>query len=114
MGENYGNDLITVTDEDGGEYNLEHLATAEIGDEVYMAFLPADMDEDHEDYGLVILKVVDDDGEQSFVTPDEDVIEEIHGRFIELLDEGEELEYEDDDEEDDEDDYEEDDGAGAG
>ena len=60
MNQDFGNDIITITDEDGEEFSLEHLATAEVDEQLYMAFLPADLDEDHEDYGVVILKVVED------------------------------------------------------
>ncbi len=36
-----------------------------------MAFLPADMDENDDDYGLVILKVEESDGEEMFATIDD-------------------------------------------
>ena len=63
MSFNFGSDFLTITDEFGEEFNLEHLATAEFEGQLYMAFLPADIDEDHEDYGVVILKVVEDNEE---------------------------------------------------
>ena len=63
MSQDFGNDFMTITDENGQEFNLEHLATAEVDEQLYMAFLPADLDEDHEDYGVVILKVVEDNDE---------------------------------------------------
>jgi len=68
----YGNDFITVTDDDGNEFELEHLDTVEISNELYMAFVPADMDEDDDDYGLVILKVVTDGDEDVLTTVDDD------------------------------------------
>ena len=43
MSEEYGNDFITLTDEDGNEIELEHLDTVEYNNQTYMAFLPAEM-----------------------------------------------------------------------
>jgi len=86
MGGEFGNDFITVTDDDGNELELEHLDTAEIGGELYMAFLPADMDEDDEDYGIVILKVAVEDNEEILTTvDDEDVLNDVYAYFIEHL-----------------------------
>ena len=63
MSEEFGPDFITVTDEDGNEFELEHLDTLEYNGQTYMAFFPAvegkedgsveDVDLD-EEYGLVI------------------------------------------------------------
>ena len=39
----YGNDFIVLTDEDGNEVELEHMDTVEYNGEVYMAFIPAEM-----------------------------------------------------------------------
>ncbi len=71
MSEEYGNDYIAVTDEDGNEFELEHLDTIEYEGVLYMAFLPANMDEDDDDYGLVILKVEESDGEEILATVDD-------------------------------------------
>ena len=67
----YGNDFITISDDDGNEFELEHIDTIEMGDELYMVFLPTDLDDDDEDYGVVILKVVEEDGEEQFDTVDD-------------------------------------------
>jgi uncharacterized protein YrzB (UPF0473 family) len=86
MKSEYGNDFITVTDEDGSEITLEHLDTVEAGGELFMAFLPADADEDDEDYGIVILKVVVENNEEVFVTvDDEELLETVYDIFIERL-----------------------------
>ncbi len=71
MNEEYGSDYISITDEDGNVFELEHLDTIEYEDTMYMAFLPADMDEDNEDYGMVILKVEESDGEELLATVDD-------------------------------------------
>jgi len=89
MSDDYGNDYITVTDDNGDEYELEHLDTAEIGGEIYMAFLPADMDEDDEDFGIVILKAVTENGEEMLVTVEDDAeLDAAHEVFIERLSDG--------------------------
>ena len=48
MSEEYGPDFVSVTDDDGNEFELEHLGTLEYNGQEYMAFVPADMDEDDE------------------------------------------------------------------
>ena len=41
MSEEFGADFITITDEDGQEFELEHLETIEYNGQTYMAFFPA-------------------------------------------------------------------------
>ena len=104
MSEEFGPDFITVTDEDGNEFELEHLDTLEYNGNVYMAFFPAiegeegddgevtDVDVDDEEYGMVIMKVIEENGEQLFSTLDTEEEEiEIYEKFMErLFDEDEE------------------------
>lgn len=86
MSDSYGNDFISVTDDDGNEFELEHLDTIEYNDELYMAFLPAGMDEDNEDYGMIILKVINENGEEVLATVDNDMeLEAVHNTFMEQL-----------------------------
>ena len=93
MSEEFGPDFITVTDEDGNEFELEHLDTLEYNGQTYMAFFPAvegkedgsveDVDLD-EEYGLVIMKTVEENGEELLSTLDSDEeIEEIYNLFME-------------------------------
>ena len=49
MSEEYGNDFISISDEDGNEFELELLDSFEVDGTNYMVFLPANMDEDDED-----------------------------------------------------------------
>ena len=96
MSGDYGNDFVTIIDDDGNEFELEHLDTAEIGDGLYMAFVPADMDEDDEDFGLIILRVVVQDDEEVFATvDDEDELKAAYELFIERLSEDDEDEDDD-------------------
>jgi len=86
MSSEFGNDYVTISDEDGCEFDLEHLDTLEIDGRVYMAFLPADMDEDDEDYGLILLMVTMKDGEEVLTTLDDDDEQAmVYERFMELL-----------------------------
>jgi len=95
MSEEFGPDFITITDEDGNEFELEHLDTLEYNGETYMAFFPAvpedegeapqDVDLDDE-YGLIILKVVNEDGEEQLSTLDsEEELDLVYQQFMELL-----------------------------
>ena len=86
MSEEFGNDIVTITDDEGNEYVLEHLHTLEHNGCFYMAFLPTDIDEDDDDYGLIILKVVEENGEEilgSVDNPDE--LEEVYELFATVL-----------------------------
>lgn len=98
MSEEFGPDFITVTDEDGNEFELEHLDTLEYKGQVYMAFFPAiegeegedgdvvDVDVDDEEYGMVIMKVIEEDGEELFSTLDSEEEEmEVYEQFMERL-----------------------------
>lgn len=77
MSEEFGGEFITLTDEEGNEFELEYCTTIEYEGTVYMAFLTvteADEDteepEESEDDGLVILKVINVDGEDQLATLD--------------------------------------------
>ena len=83
MGEDFGNNFVSITDGEGNEYEMEHLSTIEVGDDLYMAFLPADMDEDDEHYGVVIFKVVFENGEEILVTiDDDDEMDAVYEQFL--------------------------------
>ena len=92
MSEEYGPDFVTVTDEDGNEFELEHLGTLEHKGNTYMAFVPADMDEDDEDFGLILLRVAEDNGEQILADIDDQTeLDEVYEQFMtELFAEDEE------------------------
>ena len=98
MSEEFGPDFITVTDEDGNEFELEHVDTLEYNGQTYMAFFPAiqgeeqdddtveEVDLDDEENGLIILKVVQVDGEEQLSTLDSDEeLELVYQQFMESL-----------------------------
>lgn len=86
MSDDYGSDFISVTDEEGNEFELEHLGTLEYRGMTYMCFVPADMDEDDEDFGMIILKVVEENGEELLADVDnEDELNSVYDKFMEEL-----------------------------
>ena len=63
MEQNYGDDFITITDEDGIEYELEVLTTMEYNGSTYLALVPASDSDESEDLEVSILKSVTENGE---------------------------------------------------
>ena len=89
MSEEFGNDLVTVVDDEGKQHQFEIVDAIETDDGRYVALLPvyenpSDMvDGDGE---LVILTVKEEDGEDMLLTiDDDDEFEEIAGIFEERL-----------------------------
>ena len=87
MSDEYGGDIITMIDENGEEFNLELLDTIEFRGAAYTAFLPADMDENDPDYGIVLLRnATDENGDEVFDTIDDDAeAEEVYEKFMTIL-----------------------------
>lgn len=89
MADEYGPTFITVTDEDGKEIVLEFVDALEHNGQQYQAFFPAETegeDEDDPDNGLVILKVLHEDGEDILSTLDSDEeLETVYDLFMESL-----------------------------
>lgn len=94
MSEDYGPNFITLTDEDGNDIELEYVDALEWNGVTYMAFFPTveeDAEEDEEEYGLIILKSVTEDGEETLVTiEDEDELGTVYEKFMEQILEDEE------------------------
>jgi uncharacterized protein YrzB (UPF0473 family) len=90
MSDEFGPTFITVTDDEGNEKELEFVDELEHNGQVYRAFFPAVTDEndeeDAEDYGLVILKTVMENGEELLSTLDSDEeLNEIYDLFMEQI-----------------------------
>ena len=88
MSEDFGPTFITVTDEDGQEIVLEFIDALEHNGQLYQAFFPAETedDEDNPDTGLVILKVIHEDGEDLLSTLDSDEeLDAVYDLFMENL-----------------------------
>ena len=88
----YGDDYVVITDEDGQEYELELLDTIPFEGKEYRAFLP--VSDDDEPYEMILFRVVEEDGEELLeVIDDDDEAERVYAAFMErLFDEDEEEE----------------------
>lgn len=58
----YGSDFLTITDEDGVEYELEVLSTIEYNGETYLAVIPAGESQEALELEVTILKSIEEDG----------------------------------------------------
>ena len=89
MSEDFGPTFITLTDDEGNEHVLEFVDMLEYNGQTSQAFFPAeteDENEDDPDNGLVILKVIHEDGEDMLSTLDSDEeLEAVYEQFMELL-----------------------------
>lgn len=90
MSDEYGSDYISITDEDGNDYELEVLAELEYNGSRYLALVPADADENSEDLEVSILRAVEENGEQMLeAIEDDQELEEVYQALMDLM-------YEDD------------------
>ena len=95
MSEDFGPNFISLTDEDGQELELEYVDALELDGQTYMAFFPAVEEgkepDDDEDYGLIILKSVTENGEELLSTLDSDEeLTRVYEAFMEQMMEDEE------------------------
>lgn len=83
MEDSFGPNLITVTDEDGNDFELELVDSLEHQGITYYAMFPTveedeatgqpkDVDADDEEYGLIIMKTIVENGEELLSTLDSD------------------------------------------
>ena len=63
MEDQFGSDFITISDEDGTEYELEVLSTLEYNGSTYLAVVPAGDSLEQLQLEVSILKSVEEDGE---------------------------------------------------
>lgn len=86
----YGSDFMTIVDEDGTEYELEVLSSLEWQGNIYLAVIPAGLDEE-EDAEVSILKSVEEDGESILAAIEDDQeLETVYEMIMEQLYEEEE------------------------
>lgn len=89
----YGSDFITITDDEGKEYELEVLSTLEYNGCTYMAVIPAGDSQDNLQLEVSILKSIEEDGEPILCTiDDEQELEAVYDLIMDSL-------YEEDSEE---------------
>ena len=89
MTDHYGSDFITISDEDGQEFELEFLSDLEYQGVAYKIFQTTeseDEEESEEEGGLVIMKVIVENGEELLSLPDsEEEAEAVYDLFMEEL-----------------------------
>lgn len=91
MANEYGSDFMVIVDEDGTEYEVEVLCSVEYNGATYVSVLPA-VDRDEEAaLEVIILKNVEEDGENILCAiEDDDEYEAVNELFLEQM-------YEDED-----------------
>ena len=86
--------FVELTDEEGNIQTLEYIMSLEIDGQEYRAFFPTETEgeEDDPDAGLIILKVINEGGEELLSTCDtEEELLKVYDQFaLELFDDDEE------------------------
>ena len=91
MSDTYGSDFITITDDDGTEFELEVLSTIEYNGFSYLAVIPAADAQNELDLEVTILKSVEEDGESILcVIEDEQEMQAVYDLLMDSLYEEEE------------------------
>ena len=89
MENRYGSDYITISDEDGTEYELEVLSTLEYNGATYLAVIPADLEQLTPE--VAIVKSVEENGEEILcVVEDAEELQAVNDLLMDSL-------YEDED-----------------
>jgi len=89
----FGGDLYTISDESGNDFVLEHVDTIELGGIFYMAFIPAEFENDDDEADFIIFKVENEGGEDVLVAiEDDELLDDLFERFMVRI-------FDDDDEE---------------
>ncbi|MCD7890550.1 MAG: DUF1292 domain-containing protein [Ruminococcus sp.] len=84
----YTPELVELIDEDGNKKDFELVDAAEIDGEQYFLLIPAAEDDNflNEDCELVVLKAVEDNGEEIFASIDDDEkFEKVYAFFMERI-----------------------------
>ena len=71
MSEENKSNYVILTDEEGNEKEFEHIDTLEDNGTVYMAFIAAELNLE-EEAEVVILKIVEEDGEELLASVDDE------------------------------------------
>ncbi len=95
-----GNEIVELLDEDGKSVRFEHLMTVEYEGDPYVLLVPIDEVEDVDEDEVIILRIeTSEDGDDAYVgIEDEELLEKIFERYLEIAEADEEaLEEEDKD-----------------
>ncbi len=87
MADSYGSDFITISDEDGKEFELEVLSTLEYNGSVYLAVIPASADPDAAELEVSILKSLEESGGESILctVDDEQELQAVYDLMMDSL-----------------------------
>ena len=86
MEDQFGSDFITISDEDGTEYELEVLSTLEYNGSTYLAVVPAGDSLEQLQLEVSILKSVEENGEEILCAiEDEQELETVYGLIMDSL-----------------------------
>ena len=93
MEDQFGSDFITISDEDGTEYELEVLSTLEYDGNTYLAVVPAGDSLEQLQLEVSILKSVEEDGESLLCAIEDEVeLQAVYDLIMDALYEEEEEE----------------------
>lgn len=86
MADEYGSDFLTITDDDGQEYELEVLSTLEYNGNTYLAVIPAAESQDTLQLEVSILRSQEEDGEPLLcVIEDEQELQAVYDLLMDSL-----------------------------
>jgi len=96
-----GNEIVELLDEDGKSVRFEHLMTVEYEGDPYVLLVPIDEVEDVDEDEVIILRIeTGENGEDAYVgIEDEDLLEKIFERYLEIAEADEEALEEEEDKE---------------
>ena len=84
MADQYGSDFITITGDDGMEFELEVLSTLEYNGSTYLAVIPAGESMEELELEVTILKSLEEEGEPILCTIDNE--EELRAVYDLIMD----------------------------
>lgn len=86
MADEYGSDFLTITDDDGQEYELEVLSTLEYNGNTYLAVIPAAESQDTLQLEVSILRSQEEEGEPMLcVIDDEQELQAVYDLLMDSL-----------------------------
>ena len=91
--ETFESELITVTDENGEEHELEVLGNLDYNGKTYYLCVPSNIDEmevNDPDYGYIILESIIEGEDEVFLSiEDDEELQEVYEMFMALMEEDE-------------------------